>query len=281
MHADYYRTDLGDDVQLYSAMFGSGGAVRLDRDDVERLRLALDRAIEFDESILVAFEAEYEGRVWFAPGVAWAHASCLQGHQVGVLPLTIGETPRGKVPVTVAGDTIDIAFVTEESQHVQFFRRVISLEKSDEEMFKRVAPSAFPALEWADDVWQGLKDFRRGYISVREKLTRCLGGLSDHGATCFYEHGAGDPRKLQQILSARVGCETSDENGPTKAHVPSKIDRTKRHRGRNKVFWWHMKLQPHVNRIYFRYEPPPTVPHPHERGSIVVGLFKDHCIMPN
>ena len=280
-HIGYYETDLGHDVQLFSAMFDSGGRVQLDRDDVERLRLALDRVIEFDDSKLVEYDAEIEGCVRFAPGVVWAHACCSQRRQIAVLPLPLGEVPHGRVPVTVAGDTIGIVFVTEEAQHVEFFRSVIALENADEKMFERVAPSAFPALEWADNVWQGLGDFSRRYINVRDELIRHLGGLSDHGAACFYEHRAGDPRELQRFLSARIGCETSDENGATKTHTPSRIDRTRRHRGTNKVFWWHVKLLPNKDRVYFLYELPSAGSPLPQHGRIVVGLFKDHCILPS
>ena len=183
MHTDYYETDLGDDVRLYSVLFEQDCPVKLDRDVVERLRLALDRMIEFDDSKLVEYDAEIEGCVRFAPGVAWAHARCLQQCQIAVLPLPLEEVPRGRVPVTVAGDTIDLAFVTRETQHVEFFRSVIALENADEEMFEHVAPSAFPMLEWADSVWQGLGNFSRPYIDVRDELIRYLGRLSDHGGS--------------------------------------------------------------------------------------------------
>ena len=58
------------------------------------------------------------------------------------------------------------AFVTEESEHVGFFRSVILWENADEAIFERLAQSAFPALEWADGVWRGLGHFSRPYIEV-------------------------------------------------------------------------------------------------------------------
>ena len=279
-HAGYHETDLGDDVRLFSVLFEPACRVQLDRDLAERLRLALDRAVEFDDSELDSYDAAFEGSVRFAPGVAWAHARCTRGSQVAVLPLPLGGVPRGRVSVTVADTTIDLFFVTEESEHVDFFRSVIVLENAGEGMFERLARSAFPALEWADGVWRGLGRFSRPYIEVRDELVRYLGGLSDHGAACFHEHHA-DPRRLSRVLSARVGSQTSDENGRTKRDPPSRRDRTRRHRGIDKVFWWHVKLRPHVDRIHFLYEPPSvSAPWP-EHGRIVVGLFKDHCILPN
>ena len=279
-HASYHEAALGDGVQLFSALFEPACHVQLDRDLAERLRLALDRAIEFDDSELDGCDAAFEGSVRFAPGVAWAHACCTQGNQVAILPLPLGGVPRGRVSVTVADTTIALFFVTEEREHVDFFRSVIALENADEAMFGRLARSAFPALDWADGVWHGLGRFSRPYIEVRDELVRSLGGLSDHGAACFHEHHA-DPRRLSGALSARVGSETSDENGRTKRDPPSRRDRTRRHRGVDKVFWWHVKLRPNVDRIHFLYEPPSVNPPLPEPGRIVVGLFKDHCILPN
>ena len=277
-HQDYYCTELGDGVQLYSVLFDRNCALKFDHDLTERLYLALDRIIEFDDSGLSGYDVEICGRMQFTPGIAWAHACCSAQHQVAVLPLPLDGVPSGKVPVVVGGMTNEISFVTEELQHLDFFRSVIDLENANEATFESLAPSAFPALEWADNVWRGLGHFDRPYIAVRGELVRYLGGLNDYGASCFHKLRAGDPRLLQQILSAKVGTETSDENGTTKRNPPSRRDRTRGHRGKNKVFWWHVKLQRHIDRIYFLYEPSSADWPVPEHGRIVVGVFKDHCI---
>ena len=279
-HRYYYEADLGGGVKLFSALFERDCPVQFDHDQAERLLLALDRVIEFDESELVDYDAEFGGSVQVAPGVAWAHARCLAGRHVGVLPLHLGGVPRGGVLVAVGGVTTEVVFVSEESEHLNFFRSVIELERADEATFADLAASAFPALEWADNVWSGLGDFSRPYVAVRGELVRYLSGLNDHGAECFDEHGAGDPHRLATILSIKVGIETSDENGRTKRYSPSRRDRTRHYRGSDRVFWWHVKLQPHIDRIYFLYDPPSPGSSIPQRGRIVVGRFKDHCVMP-
>ena len=125
--------------------------------------------------------------------------------------------------------------VSEESEHVGFFRSVILLENANETMFECLARSAFPALDWADGVWCGLAlgHFSRPYIEVRDELVRYLGGLSDHGTPCFHKYLAGDQSQLPHVLVARIGRATSDENGRTKGYKPSERDRTRRHRGTN------------------------------------------------
>lgn len=280
-HIGYYESALGHDVQLWSALFDSGCPVRFDHDLALRLTLALDQAIDFDDDKLDDYDAEFYGGVRFSPGVVWAHARCRQGRHVAVLPLPLAGVPRGRVPVAVADTAVDLFFVTEESEHVVFFRSVILREHANEAMFERLAGSAFPALDWADDVWRGLGSFSRPYIEVREDLVRCLGGLSDYGATCFHECLGGNQSQLPNVLSARIGRETSDENGRTKSHKESERDRTRRHSGTNKVFWWHVKLQRHIDRVYFLYESPSAGSPLPENGRIVVGILKDHCTLPN
>ena len=280
-HVDYYETDLGNQVQLWSALFDSRCPVRLDHDVGQRLMLALDQATEFDDAELDDYNAAFEGSERHSPGVVWAHACCRRQRQVAVLPLPLGGAPRGPVSVIVADVSIKLFFVTEESEHIGFFRSVILLENADEAMFACLAGSAFPTLDWADDVWRGLGHFSRPYIEVRKELVRCLGGLDDYGAASFHECLGGDHSQLPSVLSARIGCETSDENGRTKGHKPSERDRTRCYRGTSRVFWWHVKLKRHVDRIYFLYDFPSTLASLPDHGRIVVGIFRDHCILPN
>lgn len=277
-HAGFYEADLGDGVQLVSLLYEPSCPVRLEHDLSLRLSLALDRINDLDNSRLPHSD---DGTARFGPGLAWAHRSCRDGRHVAVFPLPLVDVPVGKVQVTMSDATLEIFFVAEESQHVDFFRSVITLENADEAKFERLAQSAFPKLDWADNVWRGLGDLSRPYVEVRRELVRCLGGLSDYGAACFDEFRAGDPRELASVLSARVGAEISDENGATKQHPRSRRDRTRRYRGIDKVFWWHVKLRPNVDRIHFLCEPRAAKAAGPGESRVVVGLFKDHCILPN
>ena len=279
-HADYVFTDLGQGVHLYAVLFERDCHLQLDRDLAHRLFISLDQIDQFDDSGLPEYNAFFAGRTQFAPGAVWAHASCLKGHHVAVLPLPLRDALQGRIQVTVAGDMNDVFFVVKESHHLEFFRALISLENANPAEFEDLAGSAFPALEWADRVWSGLRHFSRPYVDVRNELVRGLSGLSDYGAESFCTYRQSRPDHLPSVLSAKIGFATSDENGRTKSHTPARLDRTRRHCGTDKVFWWHVKLQLHVDRIYFRYESPaanPPIPHP---GRIVVGVFKHHCVLP-
>ena len=163
-HTNYYETALGDGVRLYSVLFERDCPVQFDHDLAERLRLSLDRVMEFDDAGLLEYDAEIDGSIRVAPGVVLAHARCSERRQVAVLPLPLGGVPCGQVSVTVADTAIELFFVTEESEHVGFFRSVILLENANAAMFAYLARSAFPALDWADGVWGGLGHFSRPYI---------------------------------------------------------------------------------------------------------------------
>ena len=184
-HADYYLTNLGHGIYLSSALFDPDCHLQLDRDLSQRLMISLDQIDQFDDSGLSEYDACFAGRTRFAPGAVWAHARCSEGHHVAVLPLPLTDAPHGRIEVTVAGDKNDVFFVVKESHHIEFFRALISLENANPEMFEDLSASAFPALEWADEVWSGLTDFSRPYIAVRKELVCGLSGLCDHGAKAF------------------------------------------------------------------------------------------------
>ena len=94
-HADYYETDLGDEVRLFSILFEQDCRMQLDHDLAERLMRALDQVNQFDDADLPEYDAEFEGRVRFAPGAVWAHTRCSEGRQMAVLPLPLGDHCMG------------------------------------------------------------------------------------------------------------------------------------------------------------------------------------------
>lgn len=274
-HVDYYEVEVSDGLKLFNVLFDLECPFQIDRDVKERLMSTLDRISVFDVSEVTEFDIEFEDQVRFAPGISWAHACCVKGHQVAVLPLPLPAIKGGRKPVAVGGVVDEIYFVVEDEEHVGFFRAVIDLERADEAIFAGLACSAFPELAWADGVWNGLSKLSRPYVSVRRELIRYLGGLNDNGSNCFHEYRIREPQRLAAVLSSKIGTQVSDENGRTKRHMRSREDRTRRHNGIEKVFWWHIKLLPDRDRIHFRYEERSS-----GRGQIVVGLFKDHCVLP-
>lgn len=73
------------------------------------------------------------------------------------------------------------------------------------------------------------------------------------------------------------------ENGSTKRDKECERDRTRSYRGQSMVFWWHTKLQPHIDRIHFRYVAPELAQSRDERdgvGQIIIGFFTQHSKLP-
>ena len=275
-HPDFYRTSLGGGVELFSLLFDPDCRLFPGRDLANRLFTVLDQMEPWSDDQLVSYDAHFQGATQFAPGVAFAHERCSQGHAVAVMPLPLAMDTWGQIDVTVADRTLELHFVATEQEHRAFFRDAVTVEKMDESAFEAIAGSAFPALAWADDVWKGLKKLSEPFVSINKDLVCCLGNLDDHGAATFFEYQEKDPRQLARVLSAKVEFETSDENGATKKDPHKEADRTRSYRGKPLAFWWHAKLKPHIDRIHFRYLPN------HEKhsepGTLVIGIFQDHCL---
>jgi len=82
---------------------------------------------------------------------------------------------------------------------------------------------------------------------------------------------------MAQHLSAEIGFETSDEDGKTKKDPKKRKGRTRKHEGIAKEFWWHVKLERHINRVHFLYEPASSQAKD-AKGTLIIGIFKDHCL---
>lgn len=275
-HPYIYEVEVAEGRQMYSMLFDPDCASPLERDEVMLLQLALDRATTLDDAELPSYEATIAGASRLAPAVAWAHAQRGQGRAVGVLPLALGQELQGDCVVVVAGIARQLHFVTAEKEHRAFFRDAIAVEDADEGHFQGLASSAFPTLGWVDGVWRGLGDFSKPYRDLRATIVVHLGVLDDHGAELFATWQSKDAGQIGKHLDAR-GAEASDENGRAKQNKAAERDRTRPYRGRDRVFWWHTKLQRHEDRIHFLHIPHAPPPH----GHIVVGIFKNHCYLPD
>jgi hypothetical protein len=188
-HADFYEADLGGGMQLYAMLFEADCLLQLERDSAERLRLAIDRTAVFLDDELESYDVSIGGVARFAPGAAWAHRRLRDGHAVAVLPLSLEDELQGEQTVLVSALALVVCFVTTESHHRRFFRMAISIEDAGPEEFAAIAPSAFPALRWVTDVWDGLRRHRRHFFGQhRDTLVRHLGVLDDDGAALFSAH---------------------------------------------------------------------------------------------
>lgn len=278
-HDSFYEAGAGNGFAIFDLLFDPDKARQIERDLAERLRLALDRTAVFEENELAAFDAEFQGSVQLAPGVSWAHARVGQAHAVAVLPLPLDAARRGPLDVRVLGIGREVHFVTTEQEHLNFFRAAVAIEDMGHEELERIAASAFPDIEWLPGVWHELRIHRKCFFgSHRPTLVGHLAVLNDDAAKLFHSQPGGS--EVEAGLGAR-GVEASSENGKARSHSPSIADRTRSYDGQVLVFWWHTKIKRAEGRIHFLHVPKKPNSRRPDSGHIVIGIFKDHCVLPN
>lgn len=277
--SDVYSAPVRAGLSMFEFLYESARSPIEDPDRRRRLQIALDRAQIWEEDdelddLLVGLDVEIDGEQVSAPSVALAHACRQVPRAVGCLNFR-SPARRGVAEVKVGNETHELHFVVDAPTHVQLFRDAVAIENMDESGFEANANSAFPSLTWADRVWSGLRKFERPYREHRRALVQHLGVLNDDGAELFDELMSMHPEQIAGRLDA-LGVEATDENGRTKQDKRARAERVRTLEGRDEVFWWHTKLLRHVDRIHFLWRGGVLG----ERGTISIGLFRDHCHIP-
>lgn len=269
-HSWLYEFEVKPGVEILSLLFeetdlGPGRDLRI------RLQIALSVLPNWDENNhLERADVTINGSTFFAPSIAFAHARTKIGQATACLPLaTVGR--QGPVNVKCDGRKIPIYFVTNETEHLSFFRNVIEVENTNAREFKKLAPSAFPDLSWVDNVWGGLTNFSIPFRGIRRQLTQHLAVLNDFGKDVFRECQSTVPNQITPRFGAQ-GVSATEENGKVKRNKKAKSNRSRQFEGVEQVFWWHTKIHPTCDRIHFLYD--------EEHDRIVVGIFTEHCFIP-
>lgn len=197
--------------------------------------------------------------------VLWAVEQCSRGHMMSAAVVTRPSGPQQSLQtVSIDGKDMTVWFVSSTAHSIAFFRWIAAATRSDDEL-AIVAEAAFPQLRFVPGVLSGIKDMSRPFVNIVADIVRHLGVLSDMGAEIF----EGDRRGVSQKF-ASMGLDVSDENGRTKSSRDARVRRTRVYLGVEYVCWWHSKLRPDRDRIYF--SPDGIVP----AGGIVVGVCVRH-----
>lgn len=246
---------------------------QLDRDLMERLRLALDR-ISIRDDLPEYLDATYDGQSFFTPAVCWAHAQRCQKQSVAVLTLPLHKLSGGLKDVYVNDICAPIHFVTDLQEELNFVRAAVTLQGLEVKAFAAVCHRCFPALAWSDTALVELGHWTF-FELYRERSIRHLAVLNDYGAKLFHEHRGG--QGVDSALGS-LHVEASTENGRTRADKECARDRTRPFEGQALVFWWHTKLTKPEGRIHFTHLPaPPSAQDIPPEGRIIIGIFTDHC----
>ncbi len=234
---------------------------------------------EMDQSnVAVADEAPTEN-----PDVAWAH------HWVrdGVAVACFGLRRRGVFRTTSTAGFADVHWVGDEPGHRAFFRAAINVERNTEASLERFAAHAFPDVHFLKGVWRGLRDFEGGYGRVRDKLRTILATLDDYGAWIFSapppavsRNDAAGPHGVapgDQLIQRRFASHLQDVS-PEKPNVRDwqncREAREREVGGRTLYLEWHVKLEPHINRVHIH------APVAESRQRVIVGIFHAHLPLP-
>ena len=267
-------------------LFGQGHALRLSRDLQERLSAAFSSAPKWDdgEDWPATFGLEIDGTSEDNPDVAWVHQKVLGGEATAVL----GLARRGKRAVVCDSATCEIHWVTDDAEHVGFFRDAIDVERDTEETLESLAAHAFPNLVFLPGVWRGLRDFVGGYTAVRGEVRRYLAVFDDHGRWVFTAPppalsrgdtsvGATSGSPSKQLIADRfnaLGVTVAPENPNVGQDSKCRAARERTIEGKVLYCEWHGKLQPHQNRVHIH------APVPASGGRVVIAIFHAHLVLP-
>lgn len=218
------------------------------------------------------------------PDVAWAHHNVRAGRPVGCLGIDRSGQHQTK---SIAGE-VPVYWITDEASHRQFWRAAIVLEGDNEESLVRRAQNAFPDLYFPDRLWRGLSRLEGGYRPLRFAIRNLLSRLDDFGAWAFTfpppalafgEPAGDDPTKVpsKQIIERRftgLHLDVAPENPNVRQDNDCRREREIDVRGRTIYCEWHVKLEPHRNRIHIH------APIPESNNKLIVAIICDHLLLP-
>jgi hypothetical protein len=201
-----------------------------------------------------------------APSIAWAHEQTVLNRERAIACLVFpGGRPAGFFDVTVNQKKAPLWLVADSKNYCDFFRwLIVETTKNPDEM-ERFASSAFSSLDFMPGTFNGIKKMSKNYQELVKPLVHHLGALSDHGKRVFEK-----PWSQVAAEFGGVGVNISDENGKTKSNTDARKERTVEFNGNDIICWWHIKLEPHQDRIYLS---PDRI---HSGGKLLVGIFCEH-----
>ncbi|WP_297932322.1 hypothetical protein [uncultured Brevundimonas sp.] len=216
--------------------------------------------------------------------IAWAHHSRRQGRPVACLSLT----RDGQLNTTSSLGSAPIFFVNSEPGRRAFWRDAVAVEGNGHAQLQAFASRAFPNLFFAPDVLGSLRTLPGGYPAIRDRVTHSLSVLDDHGKWIFQapppvirpdEPPGPNPHAppTDRIIELRFqgfGIDIAPENPNVRQNRTSREAREISLSGETLYCEWHIKLEPHRNRIYVHR------PTPESNQKVIVAIIHEHLPLP-
>lgn len=266
---ELFNTTVWQDKSFYD-LYSPDSPFSIPREIQERIASTFYRLSKWQEMTLPwppSFDIETSsGDREFAPSIAWAHEQTVRD-VANAVACVVFSTIRltGSFIVTVDIKSTPLWFVADPGDYWNFFRWFIEETTERPAEMKEMAASAFPALDFVEGAFNGIKDMSNPYHVLVRDLVHHLSVLSDHGERIFLL-----PWVRAEAEFGALGVSISDENGKTKADSEARKQRTIIIDGTETIFWWHTKLKPHEDRIHVY---PDRIT---KGGRLLVGIFCRH-----
>ncbi|MEE7463113.1 hypothetical protein MFUR16E_18615 [Methylobacterium fujisawaense] len=248
-----------------------------------RARLYLDEdewPAGFDNTMVAIGEAAAISN----PDVAWVH------HKIrAAIPSACITLGSAHVLETVTAEgSASVHFLCDGRSRREFWREAIIIEGDNAASLQRHAERAYPDLHFAEGALDGLSNLSGGYLAARHEVRKTFAALDDGGAWAFTcpppaktqgEAPPPDPeaRPTNQLIQTRfagLGLDVAPEKPNVGSNRDCRIARETTIGNRTLYCHWHVRLEPHRNRIHI-HEPVP------ENGDrLVVGMIAEHLPLP-
>jgi len=216
--------------------------------------------------------------------VAWVHHSVRAG--IPAASLAIGAT--GIFTTETSTGSADLHFVSNDTERKHFWRDMILLEGDNLNSLLKYSSRAYPDLYFIHGVLEDAARLSGGYASSRHRVRNALEILDDWGSWAFTypppaiapnegppsEFAANPTNQLIEHRFAGFGIDAAPEKPNVRNDSVCRTARETALATRTLYCEWHVKLEPHQNRIHFH---PPV---PESRDKVVIGIIHEHLPLP-
>jgi hypothetical protein len=235
---------------------------RIDRDTRLLTSSRIDRLQDWDEDDVPMDVAVDGAEPGLAPSLGYAFSQAKAGRNLACV--VIASSPmRGFRPVVADSDSGELFFVAKSEDLPEFWRRLFRLEKVKEGEFFDLASKSFPRLQFGENL-----DFRRfsgGYLDLRDRVIDGLAVLNDDFLAAYSECAGVTGNVVARLKS--LGVNISPESVNTRARENLMKLRDVEFEGATYRCEWHLKIEPHRNRIHFAFM---------NDDSLLIGIFVEH-----
>lgn len=216
--------------------------------------------------------------------LAWVHHTIRSGRAMASLSFR----RQGTLPTQTSLGVTEVHFVGHEADRIAFWRDAIRVEGDNAESLARLGSHAYPEIHFLPGVLAQVNDLGGGYLAIRVPVQAALAALNDHGRWIFTTPPPPltptdglhpDPHRgtpSNQIIERRfrqIGLDVAPENPNVRLNTQTRIAR-ERKLGEDTIYCeWHLKLEPHRNRIHIHG---PV----HGIDQLIVAIIHEHLPLP-